>query len=127
MAPGIGYAFFDCRASIDTVDACVRDVQRRAPTGTLDALTLEVRDVSDLTTNEIVEPGSDDLFQQAYDCGWRYVVKATASDRKGQVVAADLGLLINSIYSPPLFEKDEKLIAHIAYGNGDGHFDIYQE
>jgi len=115
---GKAYAFFNCNASKETIEAEIPTIRNLVKTPN----ELELS----LTENMNALRGDSQLLQiaeEAKEAGINYVMEGTYPYATNRQTADELSGILNQAYQSPLYDEGEKFIGEIVYKeNGEYTF-----
>ena len=118
MKRGKAYAFFDCKASKQEIEAelpLIRDITR-TPSNLELSLTDDIGSVG-------TDPDLMPIIQEARDSGMKYALRAVNPNSDNRTTANELSTILNQTYQSHLYQKNEPFKGGITYKeNGKYNF-----
>ena len=117
---GIAYAFFDCKASPESIKAELPTLRDRIGTPSELELTL-----IEGTTKLRGDMHLWAIAKQADDAGIRYVLRGKHPQTTNEDTAGELAAILNQAYNSPLYQNGEEFRGEIVYNEGNTY--IYRD
>ena len=110
MEVGKAYAFFNCKASKEKIEAELPTIRKFVKTPSQLELSL-IEGVRNLKGEfDLVE-----LAKEAEAAGIKYVMEATYPTSNNEQTAGELSAILNQAYQSPLYSKGETFEGNIIY------------
>ncbi len=118
MTQGTAYAFFDCKASLEAVEAEIEDI-RRGNYGVPSELELTVNNGVQGVTDERILNWLSDPSLGEYDLNGTYNIRATYRGHTNQETAKELSHVMFNLSESKLYKKSKDMVGNIAYRDRD--------
>jgi hypothetical protein len=107
---GKAYAFFDCKASKETIEGALPQIRSAVETPKQLELSL-TENPNDLELDADLHM----IAREANEAGIRYVMQATYENATNEQTADELAAVVNQAYQSPLYEQGERFRGNIVY------------
>ena len=122
MKIGKAYAFFNCKASREKIEAELPTVRKLAKTPSKLELSL-IEGIKNLKglNGALSDADLSQVAKEAEDAGIRYVMEAKYPNQTNKETADELSAIINQTYQSQLYSKGEPFVGNITYRYKDGY------
>jgi len=107
---GKAYAFFDCKASKQSIEELLPHIRESVKTPNALELSL-MEDIGTLTGDSQLLK----IAEEAKDAGIKYVMEATYPDATNHQTADEVASVLNQAYQSQLYERGEQFRGEVVY------------